>query len=400
MSAGNNPFQMDAENNPFHPGAGTSPPELAGRESIRDKIGLSLARAKFGHPEKSALLVGLRGTGKTVLLNRLQQESESKGVSLEVVEMSEKRSLPALLLPRLRAAVLELSRKERARELAARALRAMAGFARTVKIEYGGVSLGFEPEPGLADSGDLEADFSALLVESGRAAAAEKTCLVFFIDELQCASKTDLSALIAALHRAAQKDLPVIMAGAGLPHLRGLAGQAKTYAERMFDFFEIGALEEKDAKHALRKPARDAGADFTEPALAEIYRETRGYPYFLQEWGKHAWNAAAAAPISADNVKVASARARASLDAGFFSVRMERLTPLEEEYLREMAKIGKETVRSCETAAALDKHVSEVAPVRDQLIKKGMIWSPSRGNAAFTVPLFGEYLRRCGAPPP
>ncbi|MBE8158313.1 MAG: ATP-binding protein [Betaproteobacteria bacterium] len=387
---------MDAVNNPFNPGAGTSPPELAGREEIRNEIGLALARAKRGRPGKSALLIGLRGVGKTVLLNRLQQEAEGMGISLEVVEMSENRSLPALLLPRLQAAVLALSQKERARELAARALRAMSGFMRTLKIEYNGVALNFAPEPGLADSGDLEADLSALLVESGRAAAAENTCLAFFIDELQYAKKADLSALIAAMHRTAQKDLPVMMAAAGLPHLRGLVGRAKTYAERMFDFYEIGALAEKDAAHALRKPARDNGADFTEKALDEIIRETRGYPYFLQEWGKHAWNAAPAAPIGADDVLAASARAKASLDAGFFRVRMERLTPLEKRYLRAMAKIGKETMRTGEIARTLKKRINQVAPVRAQLISKGMIWSPGHGEAAFTVPLFGEYLRRNG----
>lgn len=388
---------MDAIKNPFRPGAGTSPPELAGRDAVRKKIRLALARAKTGRPEKPALLVGLRGVGKTVLLSRLHLEAKNEGISAWM-EISENRALSAVLLPELRAALMELSGKKRAKEQAKRALRAVAGFARTLKIEYLGMSFGFAPEPGLADSGDLESDLSVLLKEAGRAAAAENTYLALFVDELQYAKQAELSALIAAMHRAAQEDLPVVMAGAGLPRLRGDVGGAKSYAERMFDFYEIGALDKENAAHALRKPAQDEGADFTKEAVLEIIGKTRGYPYFLQEWGKHAWDAAAASPINAGDVKIASARAMASLDAGFFSIRMDRLTANEKRYLRAMAKIGKEPMRSGEIARELKQKINETAPVRARLIEKGMIWSPGHGKTAFTVPQFGEYLRRIGAP--
>lgn len=312
------------------------------------------------------------------------------------VEAPENRSLPAMLAPELRLALLQLSRNEKAKDLAQRALKGLAGFAKALKVKYKDIEVGFDfdPEPGLADNGDLEHDLQALLEATGAAAKSAGTALVMFVDELQYVREEELAALITSLHRTTQRRLPIALVGAGLPQLPGRMGKAKSYAERLFDFPEVGPLRELDAKLAVKKPVRAQGADINEDALDRIVQETRGYPYFLQEWGKHAWDIATASPITLENVVGASKAAIAALDESFFRVRFDRLTPAEKRYLRAMAELGPGPHRSGDISEQLGRQVTSLGPTRSQLIVKGMIWAPHHGDTAFTVPLFDEFMRR------
>ena len=387
---------MNPIDNPFAPGAGTPPPELAGRDELRATIRVAVERTRRGLPTKSVLMVGLRGVGKTVLLDRMREDTEAAGIHTARIEAPEERSLPALLAPELRQALLRLSRNEQAKEIARRALKGLAGFARALKVKYADIEVGFdfEPEPGLADNGDLERDLAALFEVVGEAARNAGTALILFIDELQYVDEDQLAALITALHRTAQRRLPVMLVGAGLPQLRGRMGSAKSYAERLFDFPEIGALTDAEAKIAIAKPVQAHAVAINDDALRLIAHETHGYPYFLQEWGKHAWDAADVSPITLADVRRASQSAIAALDESFFRVRFDRLTPGEKRYLRAMAELGAGPHRSGDIARILKREVTSLGPTRNQLISKGMIWSPSHGDTAFTVPLFDEFMRR------
>jgi len=387
---------MDPVRNPFAPGAGTPPPELAGRDELRETVRIALDRVRLGRPTKSILMVGLRGVGKTVLLDRMREDAEAVGIQTMRVEAPEGRSLPAILAPQIRQALLRLSRNEQAKDFAQRALRGLAGFAKALKLKYQDIEVGFDfdPEPGLADNGDLEHDLQALLEVAGEAAQKAGTALAMFVDELQYVEEDELAALITALHRAAQRRLPVVLVGAGLPQLRGRMGRAKSYAERLFDFPVIGPLIPAAARTAIAKPAEAEGVTVNGDALERIVQETRGYPYFLQEWGKHAWDTASQSPITLRDVGLASTAAIAALDESFFRVRFDRLTPLEKRYLRAMAELGPGPHRSGDIAEQLKRDVTALGPTRNQLIAKGMIWSPSHGDTAFTVPLFDEFMRR------
>ena len=387
---------MDAVKNPYAPGAGTQPPELAGRDKIRDHIRIALARIRLGRAAKSVLMVGLRGVGKTVLLDRVRDDADAEGHRSLFMEAPEGRSLPAVLAPRLREALLGLSRNERARDYARRALRGLAGFVNALKLKYDDIEVGldFDPEPGLADNGDLEQDLSSLLEVVGEAARQGDTALCLFVDELQYVAEADLAALIMALHRAAQRNLPVTLVGAGLPQLRGQMGRAKSYAERLFDFVEVGALDENAARMAVAVPASAEGVQYADEALESILEATEGYPYFLQEWGKHAWDVAAASPIRREDVQEASSLATAALDEGFFRVRLERLTPRQRQYLRAMAELGGGPHRSGDIAGVLGTGSPSLAPIRSALIAKGIVWSPGHGDTAFTVPLFDKFMKR------
>ena len=387
---------MDPILNPYAPGAGMPPPELAGRDDLLRRVRITLERARLRRPAKSVLAVGLRGVGKTVLILKLSDYAESQGMLVTRVEAPESRSLPALLAPGLRLAMIELARKSRARELAGRALRGLAGFVGALKVKYRDIEVGldFDPEPGLADNGDLELDLQALLQAVGEACASADTGLAMFVDELQYVDEDELAALIVALHRTAQRSLPITLVGAGLPQLRGRMGRAKSYAERLFDVPDIGPLSQEAASTAIIKPARDLGVDFQPEAVDMILRETEGYPYFLQEWGKHVWDAAEGSPIKPEDVRTASAAAIATLDEGFFMVRFDRSTQAERRYLRAMAELGPGPHRSGQIAAELGRAVTSLAPVRAKLISKGMIWSPGHGDTAFTVPRFDGFMRR------
>jgi len=387
---------MDPIANPYTPGAGTQPPELAGRDDLIERARTIVARTRRCKPVKSIVLIGLRGVGKTVLLDRFRREAEGTGLQVIRIEAPEGRSLPSILAPELRRVLLAISRIERAKSLAGRALRGLAGFAKALKVRYQDieVALDVESEPGLADNGDLELDLQALFVAVGEAARAADTAIGIFVDELQYVKKPEMAALIAALHRTSQDSLPVVLFGSGLPQLRGRMGDAKSYAERLFEFCEIGALPEDDARLAIEKPAADEGVVFEREAVDRIVASTHGYPYFIQEWSKHAWDAADDSPITLADVRAGEATAIADLDASFFRVRFDRLTPSEKRYLRAMAALGPGPHRSGVIARELGRDVESLGPVRGNLIKKGMVWSPNHGLTAFTVPLFDQFMRR------
>jgi len=387
---------VDPRKNPYAPGAGTPPPELAGRDDLIERAAIALDRIRAGRAARSLILHGLRGVGKTVLLNRIETDAEARGFACVKVEAPEDRSLPALLTPVLRVALLRLDRGKRMRANLARAGRALAGFAKALKVKYRDieVSTDFEPERGLADSGDLDTDLTDLLASVGTAAREYRTGVVLFIDELQYVHEDQLASLIRALHSASQRQLPITMLAAGLPQLIGQMGRAKSYAERLFEFVPIDRLDDKAAHTALSVPARKEGVGFAPEAIAEILRHTMGYPYFLQEWGRHVWNVAQTSPISRADARRATALALAELDAGFFRVRFDRLTPAEKRYLGAMAELGPGPHRSGDIAERLGKSVTSVAPVRSELIAKGMIYSPAHGDTAFTVPLFDEFMKR------
>ncbi len=391
-----NSVQMDPVRNPYAPGAGSPPPELAGRRAIREDVAVRLQRLRAGRPTKSVLLVGLRGAGKTVLLDQMRRDAERAGIQTLRTEAPENRSLPALLAPSLRSALIHLSKQEAAKDVAVRGLRALAGFATKLKVTYRDIEVGMDyaPEPGLADNGELEGDLTALLQQVGTAARAAGTALAIFIDELQYVEESQLAALIAALHRCSQESLPLTVLGAGLPQLRGRMGEAKSYAERLFDFPEIGPLNDDDAAAAIVLPARNEGIEIDGAAVALILEKTRGYPYFLQEWGKHTWDLARSSPIRREDVVNASDEAVAALDESFFLVRFDRLTPAEKRYLRAMAELGPGPHRSGDIAEQLGRVVSSLGPTRASLIAKGMIWSPTHGDTSFTVPLFDQFMRR------
>jgi hypothetical protein len=388
---------MDPVGNPYAPGAGTPPPELAGRDELLERVRVALQRIRAGNPAQSVLLIGLRGVGKTVLLEAMRDAAEAGGIRTVKLEAPEGRSLPALLAPELRLALLRLSQVEAAKDLARRGLRALAGFVAKLKVKYADLEVTLpeaQPEPGLADSGDLEHDLTALLEAAGEAAQRGGTALALFVDELQYVPEPQLASLITALHRCAQRRLPIALVGAGLPQLRGRSGKAKSYAERLFEFPEVGPLPEPEARRALERPALAKGVRFEEAALARIVQQTQGYPYFLQEWGKRAWDAAQSSPIALADVERAAALAVAALDQSFFRVRFDRLTPNEKRYLRAMADLGPGPHRSGDIAERAGRKVTSLAPTRNALIAKGMIWSPQHGDTAFTVPLFDEFMRR------
>ncbi len=311
-----------------------------------------------------------------------------------LIEAPEGRALPELLVPHLRRLLLRLDRGERVYAEVKRALRTLRSFAAAFKVSVGDLEFGVDPEFGSADSGDLELDLADLLRAVAEAAAHRETAIALLLDEVQYLSERDLGALIVALHKLTQRSLPVVFFGAGLPQLAGLAGEAKSYAERLFDYPSIGPLDDPDAREALRAPAQREGVDYEDAALAEIVRRTQGYPYFLQEWGKHAWNAATSSPITQADAERATQRAIQQLDEGFFRVRLDRLTPREKDYLRAMAELGPGPHRSGEIAEKMGVKVQSVGPLRANLIGKGMIYSPAHGDTAFTVPMFDEFMRR------
>lgn len=279
---------------------------------------------------------------------------------------------------------------------ARRGLAVLKSFVGVIKVKMGDVDIGLDIEPasGAADSGDLEVDLPSLFMAVGEAAQERSTAVAILIDEIQYFSSSELSALVMAMHKMQQRQLPVILIAAGLPILPGLAGESKSYAERLFSFPDIGALPEPDAIKALQDPVRAAGESFDAAALHEIFRLTKGYPYFLQEWGYQAWNHAAASPITLQVVQETSSIVSQRLDENFFRVRFDRLTPREKMYLRAMAELGAGPHRTGDVADKLGVKINTLGPVRASLIKKGMVYSPSHGDMAFTVPLFDEFMRR------
>lgn len=385
---------MDPRKNPFTPGAGTPPPELAGREAILKNAELALDRVLDGRTNQSLMLLGLRGVGKTVLLNHIAELAEARGYVNVVIESPEDQPLARSLVPKLRSALFRLSRSEKGRDLARRSLAVLRSFASAFKVSFGELELGVEPELGTADSGNLEADLPELMLTVAEAAKADGRALALFIDEVQYLTEPDLAALVVSVHRASQKRLPLLMFGAGLPQTAALAGEAKSYAERLFQFPEVGALAPEASAAAIREPILAEGAAIDDEAVRSIVDQTRGYPYFLQEWGAQAWNLASGPCITAMDAVAAADAALAGLDASFFRVRFDRLTPKEKAYVRAMAELGPGPHRSGDIAAKLGKPVENCAPLRTGIIKKGMIYSPQHGDTAFTVPMFDAFMRR------
>jgi hypothetical protein len=387
---------MDPVRNPFVPGAGAQPPELTGRQELLERARITLERVRLGRNAKSFIAVGLRGVGKTVLLNRARQMAEELSYRTSFIEAHEQKSLPELIIPQLRRILLELDHLGALSEQAKRGLRVLKSFMSAVRLKYGEaeIALDIDSEPGAADSGDLEADLPELFVAIGKAARSRNATIAIFIDEIQYLAVRDMSALIMAVHRTVQQNLPIVLIAAGLPQVVALSGRSKSYAERLFDFPLVDALLQQDAARALEVPVREEGGEFDPNAVAEIVRITRGYPYFLQEWGYHTWNTAQSKRISVADVSQASALAVARLDESFFRVRFDRLTPRERDYLRAMAELGPGPHRSGDIADVLKIGVQNAGPLRSGLIAKGMIYSPAHGDTAFTVPLFDEFLCR------
>lgn len=387
---------MDTIKNPFSPGAGSPPPELVGREGILEQARVLLGRVKEKRPEKSLLLTGLRGVGKTVLLNEIERLAAKTGYRTVPLEAHEDKALAAMLVPPLRKLLFELDRAAGVGDKAKRGLAVLKGFMNSVKVAMGDIEVGLdiEPEKGSADSGDLESDLPNLFMAVAEAAEERKTPVALLIDELQYFSAQELSALIMAMHKMQQRQLPMVLIGAGLPILPRLAGESKSYAERLFSFPDVGALSEPDANRALQDPTKAVGVDFEAAALKEIFRLTQGYPYFIQEWGYQSWNRAAGPPITLEVVQAATATVIERLDANFFRVRFDRLTPGEKRFLRAMAGFGAGAHRSADIAEAMGVNINSLGPGRAKLIQKGMIYSPTHGDLAFTVPLFDEFMLR------
>jgi len=386
---------MNALTNPFSPGAGSPPPELAGREDILEKALLALARIKAERAEKSFHLVGLRGVGKTVLLHRIERIAKENGYHSLIIEARDDKMLAQLLIPPLRTLLFKLDINQMVSDKVKRAFRVLKSFA--LKINPQGsfeLGLDIDPEQGSADSGDLESDLTQLFIAIGEAARDRVTAVAIIIDEIQYLNDEELISLIMAVHKVTQMSLPLIVIGAGLPQLLGKAGKAKSYAERLFDYPEVGPLTDDDAKQALQEPVLKQGVKFTDEALTEILRVTKKYPYFIQEWGYQCWNVAKTSPITLDDVKTASEEAIFRLDRNFFRVRFDRITPKEKEYLRAMAELGPGPHKSGDISRVLDIKVQKVAQFRSSLINKGMIYSPAFGETEFTVPLFADYMKR------
>ncbi|AIV50052.1 ATP-binding protein [Burkholderia pseudomallei] len=387
---------MDPRQNPYAPGAGSPPPELAGRAELIKRAAIALDRVRSGRSARGSIFYGLRGVGKTVLLNHIRLEAEARGITCVRIEVSDERSLPAQLAPALRAALLRLTRGEVPKGNLLRGMRALASFIGALKAKFDDIdaSIDVVPEIGLADSGDLGNDLADLFSSLGMAANERDTALVLFIDELHHVREDQFAALIAAFHRAGQEQIPLSMVAAGLPQLIGQGGRLKSYTERLFELTLIDQLTDEDARDALLVPAYKEGITFSADAIEAIFHETRRYPYLLQEWGKHSWNAAHASPISFRDVQQATIEAHAELDASFFRTGFDRLTPGEKRYLRAMSELGPGPHRSGDIAGILKRKVTTVAPVRNSLIAKRIIYSPSHGDTAFTVPLFDGFIKR------
>lgn len=387
---------MDPIKNPFSPGAGSPPPELVGRDPILEQARILLGRVRKKRPEKSLLLTGLRGVGKTVLLNEIKRMADSDGYRTIFIEAHEDKALGPQIAPYLRSLLYDLDRIVGTGDKVKRGLAVLRSFIGSLRLTMGDVTIGLdiEPEKGAADSGDLEIDLPHLFIAIGQAAEDRNIAVALFIDEIQYFNKKELGALIMAMHKIQQHQLPLVLLGAGLPILPGLAGASKSYAERLFSFPTIGALSQDDSAKALQDPAQEAGIAFEPSALTEVYRLTKGYPYFLQEWGYVAWNVATSSPITLQVVREATATVLPRLDENFFRVRYERLAPSEKNFLRAMAELGQDAHRTGDIADILRVKVTSLGPVRAKLINKGMIYSPAHGDLDFTVPLFSEFMIR------
>jgi hypothetical protein len=385
---------MDRRKNPYAPGAGLQPPELAGRDRLIDEATIDMERVLQRRPTKGMILLGLRGVGKTVLINRLYGIADDMGFKTVKIEAPESGALPQLLAPELRHLLYQLDLKAAVGTKLRQAMATLRNFVGTFKLKVGDIEIDVEPAPGRADTGNLEQDLPDLLIAVAEAANERNSAIGLFVDEVQYLSRHELAALVVACHQAAQRNLPLFFVGAGLPQMAALAGNAKSYAERLFNYPQVDRLDLASARSALVEPAKDEGADFDANSVEEILRLTECYPYFLQEWGFHVWNAAPASPIRIQDVTAATPGIIAHLDANFFRVRFDRLTALQQKYLRAMAEIGPGPHKTGDIATTLGVEAAAVSTVRQQLIQKGMVWSQRHGETAFTVPMFDTFLKR------
>ncbi len=385
---------MRKADNPFEPGAGTRPPELVGRNIVLEDAEATIAKGGAGKTIRGQVFYGLRGVGKTVLLRLVSEMASNKGGIAVDLEVPENKRIVEILAPAMRKVVLELSPIEKAKAVTKNAARAVQAIAAKFKVKIGEFDVEVKDPGGIADSGDLEADLSDLLVAVGEMAKDQKKFVVIALDEMQYLTQSDLAALVTAVHRVNQKALPIGLFGAGLPQILQLAGNAKSYSERLFQFVDIGALAEPEAAKAIRDPIKAAGADIEEKAIEWIFTRSQGYPYFLQEWGYRTWNTAKKSPITEADAKAAEPTVMESLDKSFFKVRFDRLTESEKEYLRAMAELGPGPHRSGDVARVLGKRSDQLGPVRAKVIAKGMAYGGQYGTIHFSVPLFDDFMRR------
>ena len=386
---------MDRLKNPFTPGAGALPPELAGRSSIVEDGRVLAGRMRLRRYEKSLLLTGLRGVGKTVLLKHLAEDARRNGIVPVVIEVRNANGDFEELALRIKMALCALDFASGVKSAVNHAFSVLRNFVRTFSINVGDFGISLETAQGVASSGNMELDLSEVLLACARAASESNTAIGLYADELQNLKMEAMRGVIVALHLAAQESLPFYLVGSGLPSIRALVGKSKTYAERMFNYSDIGALCESDVDLAITVPLNANGIDIAPPAISEVFRMTRGYPYFLQEYGYQLWNAAKESPITQEDVKRISPIVQARLDANFFDVRFDRISNRERHFLRAMAEFDQEVaIPTTEIAAKMGCAIGSVSPVRASLIGKGMIYSPSYGNVAYTVPMFADYMRR------
>lgn len=385
---------MDELLNPFSPGAGSPPPALIGRDNLIHEATVLLARVKNGKAAKSLIITGLRGVGKTVLLNELAKKAQSDNYHVIAIEADENNSFLVHLIQNLRGLLLNMDTDISIKSMARKALSVLKSFS--ITFSYGDFTLGVDIDPckGTADSGLLELDLPVLFSTIGAVCKVKKTGIALIVNEVQFLKKEELSALILTMHKMQQMQLPVVLISAGLPVMYELAGETKSYAERLFSYPNLQPLSCTEAKDAIRIPIKEAGEDIKEDALQLIYEKTKGYPYFLQEWGYRSWNVADASPIRKDDVVNASSQVIQQLDENFFKVRFNRVTHKEREFLHAMATLGDGPCKSSDVATVMHKTVGAIGPLRGNLIKKGMIYSPEYGMLDFTVPLFGDFMLR------
>jgi hypothetical protein len=388
---------VDPLRNPYTPNAGARPQALVGRDDQLASFDLLLARLTRGRTEQSMIITGLRGVGKTVLLGRFRAKAESaRWVTIEIeASKHDDAAFRRDLALRLRTALLELSPKAQWSERLRRAASALRSF--TVKVDDQGAwyaTLEIDPVDGLADHDDLTLDLTDVLVAVGEAASSHERGLVMLIDEIQFLTRAQLEALVAALHKVVQRELPVTLVGAGLPQIAELVGDAKSYAERLFKFPVIDVLDPADAREALRQPASDEDATFDDDALDRAVEITGGYPFFLQELGYAVWGVADGDRITLTDVDAAQPIYESKLDSSFFRVRLDRASTLQRAYLRAMAQLGPEPQRASDVAELMGRTSPQVGPTRAELINMGLLYTPEHGDAAFTVPHFDRFMLR------
>jgi hypothetical protein len=393
---------VDPVRNPYAPGAGQRPPELAGRDRETRQFDVTLERVAAGRPERSMVLSGLRGVGKTVLLNALRSRAVQRAWGTAKIEARPDQSLRLPIAQAIHAAVREVAHRHRDPDRVDAVAGVLKSFALRSRLED---RRGVRWQPptdvpatkGRADSGDFELDLIELFTDVADLALDLGVGAALFVDEMQDVPPSELAALCAACHEISQQSAPLIVVGAGLPHLPVALSASRSYAERLFRYVVVDRLPREAADRALRIPAAGEDADFEDDALDELYTLTDGYPYFVQAYGKVAWDAAPGSPIRAVDVKEAAPEAEAELAVGFFGARFERATPAERDYMRAMADCGVDTndgpVTTAAVAAHLDRKPQSLSPARDGLIKKGLVYAAERGSVAFTVPHFGRFLR-------